>query len=119
MGGPNMQLVLVGLLVLDMCCVVMEFILGHEGSKDGKHPSGPALVGLDDATGEMLEGLFSLLSKAVLVFFEIEVLTLMWAMGCEEFFSSPGEVLDLIVVTFSLIGDLFLEGVASLMLVMR
>lgn len=111
--SPPFQVFTVSLLLIDMTCVIVSILIEH------------GTLGPEEKT-ESFAQVLEALSIGILSFFQIEVLTMLWAMGPAEFFRSPGEVLDLFVVTISLTFDLLEatetiepSSVSSLMLIMR
>lgn len=114
--ASKFQMFTCGLLFIDMACVIISILTEHNWRI--------MFSTEEDAEGtmEVLEAL----SIGILSFFQVEVCTVMWALGPRVFCMSPGEMLDLIVVTVSLACDLAeatglmsLEGATSLLLVMR
>eukprot|EP01120_Amphizonella_sp_Union-15-10_P013783 TRINITY_DN6495_c1_g1_i1.p1 TRINITY_DN6495_c1_g1~~TRINITY_DN6495_c1_g1_i1.p1 ORF type:complete len:133 (-),score=26.83 TRINITY_DN6495_c1_g1_i1:74-472(-) len=66
---------------------------------------------------EYLSEVFHILSVAILCIFEFEILLLFFALG-RKFFSKFMYVLDLIVVTISLVIDILLSEVLSSLLIL-
>eukprot|EP01120_Amphizonella_sp_Union-15-10_P014664 TRINITY_DN719_c0_g8_i1.p1 TRINITY_DN719_c0_g8~~TRINITY_DN719_c0_g8_i1.p1 ORF type:complete len:234 (+),score=26.90 TRINITY_DN719_c0_g8_i1:90-791(+) len=111
------QSFLIGLLIVDVLLVVAEIILEWSRTCQKEPPPIPGQKPLIVLTfpyywmHELSEGMHKV-SIIILIIFEIELLALLFALGT-HFFSKFMYVLDLVVVTVSLIIDLLLGEVLS------
>eukprot|EP01120_Amphizonella_sp_Union-15-10_P016289 TRINITY_DN853_c0_g1_i3.p1 TRINITY_DN853_c0_g1~~TRINITY_DN853_c0_g1_i3.p1 ORF type:complete len:248 (+),score=32.07 TRINITY_DN853_c0_g1_i3:67-810(+) len=118
------QSFLLGLLILDVLLVVAEVILEWTRQcipETVEHPGEKPHVALEFPhywMHQLSEGMH-IISIAILIIFEIELLSLLFSLGL-HFFTKFMYVLDLIVVTLSLIIDLLLgEVLSSFLLLFR
>eukprot|EP00467_Chlorarachnion_reptans_P005805 CAMPEP_0114510796 /NCGR_PEP_ID=MMETSP0109-20121206/14003_1 /TAXON_ID=29199 /ORGANISM="Chlorarachnion reptans, Strain CCCM449" /LENGTH=260 /DNA_ID=CAMNT_0001690177 /DNA_START=82 /DNA_END=861 /DNA_ORIENTATION=- len=106
MHSPTVQNTVVGLLIVDIGCVISEIALEHAAHEGGFHVS------------HQLEHILHTTSLSIMWLFMGEICLYIIGKGPLRFFTQPLEVLDLIVVAGSLYSDMHFHAATGQLLML-